>query len=216
MGEYPKARVSNEEAIRIYREVGEYNLEVITLANLSGCLIAMEDTEAAIENAHQALNLSRKIGFINGEAWVQTYLGHSLLAEGALDPAGEAYTEAIAIRGKLNQPVLAAEPAAGLARVALRKGDLATARDAIKPVLDHLEGGGSLEGCNDPLLIYLTSYQVLAQAGDPRATPLLETAYRQMQDRAAKILNEQSRASFLNMAHHIEIRQAWEKLHPKP
>lgn len=213
LGDHQKGRSFHEQAIRIAREIGSLSSEIYAQFNLSDCLVRLGEMEAAVEHARLALDLARKIGHRDDEAFALTYLGNSLVAQGALKGADEAYTAALAIRGELNQPVLAAEPAAGLARVALRKGDLAAARASIEPVFAHLEGGGSLDGCHEPLLVYLTAYQVLAQSGDQRADILLETAYHQLQDQAVKIVDEESRSSFLNNAHHKEIRHTWEKLH---
>jgi tetratricopeptide (TPR) repeat protein len=212
-GNYSKALLYLEHANRFLREVGDLFYQVYALVNLSACLNILGEPAAAEERSRMGLALARKTGSRDGEAWTLTYLGHSLLAQAAHDPAVEAYSAALAIRMELDQPALAAEPSAGLARAALKQGDAAGALKAIEPVLAHLEGGGSLDGCDDPLRVYLTGYQVLRAAGDPRAVGLLETAYRQLQERAAKIRDAELRDSILNnVAHHREICEAWETL----
>ena len=65
------------------------------------------------------------------------------------------------------------EPMAGLARIALARGDIAGAMATIAEVVAHFDGGGSVDGTEDPLWIYLTCYEVLAAAGSPRAGEFL-------------------------------------------
>ena len=57
------------------------------------------------------------------------------------------------------------EPIAGLARVALARGDVAGAMATIAEVVAHFDAGGSVDGTEDPLWIYLTCHEVLAAAG---------------------------------------------------
>jgi hypothetical protein len=53
---------------------------------------------------------------------------------------------------------------------------------------------------------------VLGAAGDPRAREVLEIAYLQLQERAAKIEEEALRRSFLeNVPWNREIVKLWEK-----
>jgi hypothetical protein len=76
--------------------------------------------------------------------------------------------------------------------------------------LEHLETR-SLDGAEDSFSVYLTCCQVLEANGDPRAREILGTAYRLLQERAAKIHDQDLRRSFLeNVTAHREIIQAWE------
>ncbi len=76
-------------------------------------------------------------------------------------------------------------------------------------MLDYLDSGGSLDGADEPLRVYLTLYLVLRQAGDARAAGLLETAARLLDERASRITDEAARRAFLeNIEHHREIRAA--------
>jgi class 3 adenylate cyclase/tetratricopeptide (TPR) repeat protein len=210
LGDYPRARLITERYLRVCREVGNPYHESNALVNLGAWAIALQDFEFAGQSLRQALGLSQSTGSRFEEAWALTYLGHSQLAQGALDAAQQAYAEALSIRQELAQPDLACEPLAGLARVALQRGDLSAARRHVDAILTHLARGGSLQGTDQPLRVDLTCYQVLQQAGDPRASRLLETAYRTLQERAAKIADEPARQAFLtNIAYHREIQAAY-------
>jgi hypothetical protein len=65
---------------------------------------------------------------------------------------------------------------------------------------------------DDPAHVYLTCVRVLEAAGDPRAQAVVEIAYAWLQERAAKIRDEESRVSFLrNVPANREIVAEWEK-----
>ena len=68
---------------------------------------------------------------------------------------------AIAIYREIGRPTMPPEPIAGLARLALARGDTAAALATIAEVVAHFDGGGSVDGTEDPLWIYLTCHQVL-------------------------------------------------------
>lgn len=213
LGDFSNARLITERYLRICREVGNPYLEANALVNLSAWATALQDQNAAEQNARQACLLSRKIGDRTGEAWALTYLGHCQYAKGELGSAQQAYADALAIRQELDQPDLGSEPAAGLARVALQRSDVQAAYRHINAVVAHLESGGSLLGADEPLRVYLTCYQVLQQANDPRAQDILDTAHRMLQERAVKIPDKPTRHAFLtNIEQHREILSAYETL----
>jgi tetratricopeptide (TPR) repeat protein len=213
LGDYPEARSITERYLRICREAGNPYYEANALVNLCAWAIAMNDPTAARQNALQSRQISQRIGDRSGEAWALTYLGHSYFALGEMETARQAYEAALSIRQDLAQPELASEPAAGLAQVALLHGDLPAARQYVSDILTHLEAGGSLQGADNPLRVYLTCFRVLQQTGDPRAQNLLETAYQILHARAAKIPDEQTRRAFLdNIEQHREIQAAHSEL----
>ena len=75
----------------------------------------------------------------------------------------------------------------------------------VKEILEHLRAG-TLEGTYEPLRIYLTCYQVLRATEDQMAQEVLTTAAQLLQERAARIEDEETRRSFLeNVAVHREI-----------
>jgi len=211
LGDYSKAQSYIEQHLHIAREVGQPYMVVYGLINLSAISGARGDAQTALSSAQQACELARKNGEHTGEAWALTYLGHGFFATGDFKAAEAAYRDALYIRQDLDQAVLATEPAAGLARVALQRGDILSALHDLEPVLAHLERGGNLDGTDEPLRVYLTCHLVLERAGDPRALRLLETGQRLLDERAAKIQDDARRQAFMNIDHHRAIRQAWER-----
>ncbi len=210
-GDYDNARIYLERSLSLSRETGHRTSELYALINLGACLETLGQAGIALHYAEQALALSREMGDRNGEAWAQTYLGHSLSALGRLVEARSAYQASLELHSVLNQSVLAAEPAAGLARLALDAGDLVAAQQHLKFILGHLEKDGSLDGTDQPLRIYQTCYLVLRVAGNQKANPVLEMAYQALLKRADFISDKTLRRNFLEkIPHHRDILQEWQ------
>ena len=135
-----------------------------------------------------------------------TNLGHALFGQGELDKAGDAYRQGLTLRRELGELNMAMEPLSGLARVALAQEDLSQAQVHVEEVLSHLESG-TLEGTYEPFRVYLTCHQVLSAMQDARAGGIIVSANRLLQERAAKIEDEETRRSFLeNVAEHRQIQ----------
>jgi tetratricopeptide (TPR) repeat protein len=211
-GDAQQARSFAEQNLLIAREIGDRLSETYGLINLSAHAGGVGDYETAISSAQQALRLAREAHDRSAEAWALTNLGHSLTGGGDLAGAAEAYQAALDIRTELTQPALATEPGAGLARLALARGEMTAALAQIESILSHLGSGGSLDGTDEPLRVYLSCYSVLAAGADERAQAVLQTAYGLLQARAGAINDEAARQSYLqNVACNREIIEAWQQ-----
>ena len=211
-GEYQQAIQRIQENIEIAREIGNLYGEVYGWVNLSSCTCAVGDVQSAQQAASQAQKIALEIGDLSAQAWALTNLGHSLLAAGDIDAAEDAYRDALRIREQLNQPLLATEPAAGLATLALQRGDLSAASRYVEMILPVMEGKGGLDGTDDPSRVYLACYRVLDARNDPAAGAVLKTAYEYIQSRAQNIPREDRRRAFLeNIPHNREILRAWQQ-----
>jgi class 3 adenylate cyclase/tetratricopeptide (TPR) repeat protein len=211
-GDFLTARSYASQAIRIGREVGSRASELYGLINLSSYSCTSGDNEAALSYAAQGLELGRAIQDRGGEAWALTVQGHAFTALNRIPEASLAYQTALEIRTELGQAALACEPRAGLARIALGQENLPAALAHISTLLDFLDGGGSLNGTEEPLRVFLTCYQVLQAAGDSRAAQILAAAYQHLSQQADKITNQDARRRFLeNISYHRQILDAMEK-----
>lgn len=212
LGDYPKAREYSQQTLRNSRETGDRFTEAYSLINLSSQTGAWGEFEDALTYAKQGLELTRLIGDPSGEAWAWTYLGHSLLATGYLDDAENAYRKALAIRQTLNQPVLATEPGAGLAKTLMISGDIASAKAQVDLILEHIDKGGNFEGTDEPLRVYLNCYLVLQAGKHARAKEILLIAYRNLQERVANLKDETAKRDFVeNIAYNHDIQTAWQQ-----
>ena len=216
-GDYAEARAYLEQALRIYREIGDREGEGWGLGSLSLLFHHLGDDEAAQECSQQALAIVQELGNRSLQGDALTHLGHALAGLGHLDEAAEAYRQALDIRRELGERNRAMESLAGLARVSLAQSDLTQAQAQVEEILAHLETGSpstgtghALDGTDEPFRVYLTCYRVLRAGQDPRAREILGAAYSLLQERAAKITDEELRHSFFeNVASHREIAEAW-------
>jgi class 3 adenylate cyclase/tetratricopeptide (TPR) repeat protein len=208
--DYSEALVCMEQSLRSAREVEDLFQEAYVLANLSALVFNLGDYSSAMAYAGEGLTLSLETGDRSATAWCLIAQGNVYLKIGAILRSQEAYQEALEIRQTLGQPNLACEAQAGLAQAALAQQDLTTARDHTEAILAHLQGGGSLEGVEEPVWVYWTCFRVLQATGDPRAGSILESAYTQLQIQAAHIARDDLRQSFLfNIEANRAILEAW-------
>lgn len=211
LGDYRAARSYCEQSLQLARETGDRQSEAVSRINLSSYARRQGDLPAALAYAEQGLSGAQEIGDRSNEAWALLYLGHAHFELEQLEAAGRAYREGYEIRRSMNQQNLGIELQAGLARVALASGDQTLAGQHVQAILAYLDQGGTLEGAEEPLWVYLTSYQVLECNNDPRANDLLESAYHTLQEQAARITDKSMRHSYLEQVpYHREVLAAWE------
>jgi tetratricopeptide (TPR) repeat protein len=210
LGDFTAAQKYYEQALFIAREIGNLNYETLTLMNLSGMAEVQENPQEAVQYAVDAIELSNKTGDKPGEAWSYLYLGHAYSLMGQLEGAKKAFEQALNLRRELRQPALATEPIAGLIQVALRMKDIPFASRLLKELMLYLSEGGTLEGTEEPLRVYLACYNALERIGDPRSAQILETAMQLLEAQVSKIKDEQSRRMYIeNVPWRRELEQIW-------
>ena len=197
LGDFVSARTYNERALLIAREVGNLYQETYTRINLSAVTGIDGDAQASLEYAQSAQELAIKAGELSGEAWALMYKGYALLTLGDWAGAKESFQQSVFIRNALGQPGLAMEPLAGLIEVALRVNDLTTALAIAEKILGHFESGGTLEGTEEPLRIYLACVTALKQSNDPRAEAVLQAAAQFLKEQLSKIHSSDIRHSYV-------------------
>src|SRR5690606_16248402 len=112
-----------------------------------------------------------------------------------LENAQISYTRAHAVASVLGMPHISCDANAGLASVALARGDSAAAMEPAEQIIGYLESQ-SLNGCEDPAGVALVGYRALLAANDSRALPVLQSSYRLLQQRA-RTLPEDQRGRYL-------------------
>lgn len=212
-GDFDSARSYQEQALSIAREVGDIYHETYTLINLSAVAINQSEGQIAIKYAQHANALSQKIGERSGVAWSLLYLGYACMLDKNYEMARSFFQESVTIREELGQKSLAIEPAAGLIQVALEMDDLSTARSETDKILLHLAEGGSFEGTEEPLRIYLACYQALKKLRDPRSTTILHEAAKLLEAQVSRLPDIQARQVFVqNVPYRRDIQEAWKNL----
>jgi len=205
LGDYVKSLSCLDQGLHICREIGHLEGELSMQNDRCLLLHYLGDDQASQDLVQRTLPLVRELGHPYMEGYYLIYLGHALAGLGNLVEAADAYQRSLTVRREVNQLHLAIESLAGLARVSLAQGDLAQAQDRIEEILRYLEDH-TVEGMEEPFLVYWTCYQVLRASQDPRAQAILDAARRLLQERAARITDEELRRSFLeNVVLHRHI-----------
>jgi tetratricopeptide (TPR) repeat protein len=211
IGDYQAAKEFNDQSLQAARQTGNRVQEGYALINISTTQRILEEYSSALLHAKQSLEVSREIGDRSAEAWSLTSLGNIYFATNDFESAESAYESAVEIRRNLDQPNLASEPMAGQGRIALEMGDIKAAVGFITSIIGYLEQGGTLEGTDEPVRVYLTCFQILHKADDPRAELPLEAGHQLILTRATGIKDEVVRKNFIEkVPHNQEILSAWE------
>jgi predicted ATPase/class 3 adenylate cyclase len=212
-GRYEVAMPHLQRALPLYQAIGNREGEAVCFNNLGIMAHDLADLAQAQEYLQKGLAICREIGFRTVEGTILNELGHVVFDLGNIAGARASFDQALALRLELDQAHYVVEDQAGLALVSLAIGEEAKARFFIEKVLAYLEVDPGLSGVERPLLVHLICFQVLHAGGDERATLVLGGAYRLLQERAAKIMDEATRNSLLNnVPAHREIVLQYEKI----
>jgi class 3 adenylate cyclase len=209
LGDLAQARSDLEESLRLLRAMGDRPLEPLTTVNLSILALWQGDASAARAHAVAAREVALEVRAKGLELASLWCLGNAELLLQDLDAADAAYAGALGLARASKSPQ-EHDASAGLARVALARGDLSTAAKALAPVLALIDARGSLDGTFSAASIQAVCWQVLNQLGDERARPLLQQAHEALFARAAELNDPVLLDSFLTrVPPNQEIVAAW-------
>ncbi len=209
LGHFAQARSDLDEGLRLVRAIGDRVMEPLCFANLSQLALWEGDAGLAREHATTALEIAADINAGEFELFALWCLGNAELALERLDAASMAYARALEMAHARSSPQ-EHDASAGLACVALARGDAAAAAQAAASVLTVLDAGGNLDGTFGATTIRLVCWQVLDRSADPRADALLTAAHDALQAQAAALPDPTLRDGFLNrVPPHRAIVSAW-------
>lgn len=169
----------------------------------------MGHAEQASARVMEGIAVAREIGdrFTLGKNLL--ILGHVRSDEKDLDAAQAAYAEALTVLEQLGLRHLEAEARAGLAYVALARGERREMREQSKWLKSYLSEQ-TLDGADEPMRVWLTSWQVLRALKDAEADEFLVKGHAQLTRDAAGIGADETRTRFLeNVAVHREFETVW-------
>ena len=182
------------------------------LCNMAHIAFLRGDATESIQWSDQAREIAKNLKDPDLQASLLGTRGHAHAALGQNDAAAACYRESVSIYHEIGRPTMPPEPIAGLARLALARGAVVEAMHLIADVIGHFDAGGTVDGTEDPLWIYLTCHQVLAAAASPRAPEFLARAHEVLMQRAEP-LGAAERETFLgNVPSHRAIVAAWAAL----
>jgi tetratricopeptide (TPR) repeat protein len=206
LGEYEKGLAYSQEALAICREIDLRFGQGMNLINLSIFKFHLGHHEQAEIFSQAALELARKMKSMPLEGLALKDLAYILAQRQQWAVAEATYQQALTIWQELSQPLYVLEMQAGLAKVALGRNDLAQAQNYIQPLVAHLQSAHSFAGTSRPFFIYLVCHNVLAAAGDPFATTVLQHAHEALMLFANEIADASQRDGFFqNVTEHQQI-----------
>ncbi|HNT74708.1 MAG TPA: tetratricopeptide repeat protein [Anaerolineae bacterium] len=213
LGDTAGAETCFVQALALYQRLHDRIGEGMTLAAWAALAHMQGDDGTALAHAQPALSIADEIGDRSQQGYVLTVLGRAFVGLGQWQQAKKVYGEAMTLRHKLGEHHLALESLAGLVEVAVLQDDLTQARRWVNEILAaQSEGNPAFYGADDPFQVYLTCYEVLRRAGDPRAGAVLSEARRHLQAQAAELVDAAQRRSFLEkVPAHSKIMQAWDE-----
>lgn len=210
-GEIDKARDYFERSLTITKETENRRREGYGIREL-GLLSYITGGDDYLEKVTEAINVAKEVNDRKGQAYAVTAQGHMFTVLDRFDESAVAYQKAINIRNDLGQEHLKMESLAGLAQLELKRNKLSQARMNVQRILEFLENN-TLDGVDDRFQIFLTCYQVLDAANDPRARNFLSDAYQLLKTQAGKIADDAHRESFMvNRSSNRKLTQIYQSL----
>ena len=196
-----------QAALQLCAEVGNRAPAVIACNNLANALLELGDALAAQRAALDGLERARAVGDRFLVALAHDAAGAAALVLGQPDDAAQHFDSGAALCQELGAPRHAQAMRAGAARVALARGEHATARAGVSAAADAYLGGASTQG---NLSILADLLEVLAAVGDARSDALLVLAHAELLRVAGLITEPGLRATFMNTSRvRRSVLQAW-------
>jgi predicted ATPase/DNA-binding SARP family transcriptional activator len=209
LGDYGGAREQYERALRISRDIGERSGEAEALVSIGLLLHDQGRDDVASAIGQQAVDLTLSLGARAVRGRALTSLGRALTAQGLAHEALVMYERAVKLQREIGWLAQSSAPLAGMAEIELRQGELERARRYVDEILS-LGETYSLVGVDQALWVQLVCYRVLAALEDRRAEDVLASARSALEERSARISDEEVRKSFLeNVAAHRELAAIW-------
>lgn len=213
LGNYFAAQTHTERALASARELGDQLYAAGALMNLAAIALDRGALERAREWAEQTLPLVRAIQHRAGEAFLLNTRGSVQVASGEFAAAQETFENALALWQMLEPSPYSLQAHAGLAEIALARGNFQQARRHCDAILEFLNQHPQRAGDPYALAALLTCYHIARTADEPNASALLERAYAELQIRADKISNAELKRSFLeNVPANAQIVREWNEL----
>ncbi len=213
LGDYDVAEHNLKVKLEKHRLTGDRYGEATALSHLGWVAYDQEDFHKGLSYCQEALVTSEAIGDRANQAY--SLGGLALNYEGLQQypQAVEYYHQALTLHRQIGTTTLIIFDQARLAHLAMKRQDLASARQYMTEVVAWIQAGKAQQFW-DPWSIYLSAYQVLAALGETEtAHQFLTEAHTVLTQRAAEISDEILRKRFLTEVKvNREIIAAWQTM----
>ena len=205
LGRYDAAYTHYQTTRAYYQEKAMHDALSLVNANLALLAHNTGKQNMAVELSSASIELAEHLHLEYYALFGYLFMGHAKRALGCYEDALQNYQRVIDICRSIGLPPQEIEALAGQAHVALDQHNTALALEKLEPVLTFLEEHPEAEGAEEPLRLYLSSYEVLQACKDPRAYSLLSTGYELLMDRAQKLDDELKETYLTNVLVHKEL-----------
>lgn len=216
LGLYVPGRKAADESLKLLRSASYRVGEAYTLENYALIEFSLGESGRAFELAEQALTIAREIGAKRVEVSVLTRIGLMKLQLGEIDSAEQVFLSAKEIEEEYKEAIPTFELQAGLANVALARGDAAAIKQA-RSLVDDLASQILQDPPADqahiiPLGLYLTCIRVMHANADAQTDRLIRRVQAELLARCEKISDASLHDGFLNIPEHRAIIEFADKL----
>ena len=193
LGHFEQMTVLSQRVLTLARSMGTMRRAAIALLLLGEAAEHLGDQLVAVGWYEQCLSLCRVIGDRRKEALSMLGLGKAYLCSGDAAAAYHWLCQARASFEQVDQPTWATENVAHTALCQIRLGHFDAARASVNQVLDCLQRELAEYPADNLINMRWTSQRVLEALGDPRAGPLLEQLYTDVQALATAMTDVEDR-----------------------
>jgi tetratricopeptide (TPR) repeat protein len=208
-GDPVQARTAFAQALAISESCETDENIVVALWGL-GLVAHHEGNERlAYDYSQQAVRIAQEHLQRRNERFALRLMGHALAGLGELAQATMVYQQVLELDRSLGYRHLEVETTADLARVTLAQGDVEQAHAFVASIVDRLMEHDTA-GVEEPLLLYVTCYQVLRAHNDQRADVLLAAGDSSPHAWVAQIQDgERPRTLLENLPSHRTLWHLW-------
>ncbi len=189
------------ESLRLFQQSKNNHFQVKTRSDLGLLYHLMSDHLAAQALLEETLQMVQGYGDTRFDAHARTRLGYALEAQQQWAEAEAAYHTAFELHRQMEQINYSLNAAAGLARIAWRRGGRADAVARAHAIWQQLDER-TLDATIETIRIYRTCYEILKAPDVECAAKLAGMAQRQLHQRVATIDDAAQRALFWQIPDH--------------
>ncbi|MEM7118030.1 MAG: tetratricopeptide repeat protein [Chloroflexota bacterium] len=196
MGQFPEARQLHEATLQVWEQADWPVCVAEAQVALADVVRRQGEYDLARSYLYASLQVSEPVKQMHGIANARLILGQICMTLGELDQAEHHYQQLLQARQRIGDGRELFQGWAGLAEVALRRGQIARARrwiQAILPVLlaDKISG-------EDAFWVFWVCYRVLAQVDAMQAEKVLALAVRKLLTEAELLTDPLKKEAFLH------------------
>lgn len=204
-GQFNESEQSLQTALHLLKDVEDRGSVSRILGDIAILYLLEKRYKTCQQHCLLAQEQAEEVGLRDVKMTTSVTLGWAAYHQNDLSQAEAAFKLAIDTYNEVGQDFMAVEPYAGMARVALSRQNIPEALRWVENILSQLDEAQKgddfdqvISGLMNCMDVYLTCFDVLETANDPRAAGVLNQAYQLLMEFASRAGDEILRQSYLN------------------